>query len=152
MLNKFKREKNYALKVCWITQNVYICIVFFMVLDLRLTMKIGCPWWIAFFLSFFVQTIPYPRKNNTMEDFFAFLHTNRKGNNQHNMNLSVLSDRWICFNKATLLSSVPKEGGESCTLLSSAPKEGGESCSRLSSAPKEGGESCTLLSSVPKQG
>ena len=34
---------------CYITQSLYICTVFFMVLDLRLTMKIGCPRWIAFF-------------------------------------------------------------------------------------------------------
>ena len=28
--------------VCQFTKTVYICNVFFMVLDLRLTMKIGC--------------------------------------------------------------------------------------------------------------
>ena len=41
-------EKIYAEKVCRITQNLYICIVFFMVLDLRLTIEIGCPGWMAF--------------------------------------------------------------------------------------------------------
>ena len=35
--------KIYAEKVCCITQILYICIVFFMVLDLRLTIEIGCP-------------------------------------------------------------------------------------------------------------
>ena len=43
----------FALIICFITQNPYLCIVFFMVLDLRL-MKIGSLGRFPFFMSIFL--------------------------------------------------------------------------------------------------
>ena len=37
---KYQRKRSYYIRD--IKENVYICTVFFMVLDLRLTMEIGC--------------------------------------------------------------------------------------------------------------
>jgi hypothetical protein len=42
MLNIVKSALFFGKKLCCITYFTYLCTVFFMVLDLRLTMKIGC--------------------------------------------------------------------------------------------------------------
>ena len=43
LLNLVK-DMRFANKIlCYITSNLYICTVFFMVLDVRLTIEIGCP-------------------------------------------------------------------------------------------------------------
>ena len=51
------KMSRFASKIWRYAESTYLCNVFFIVLDLRLTKKIGCLGWIAFFYALYCPSI-----------------------------------------------------------------------------------------------
>jgi len=73
LLNMVNKDDFIVEALCCKTQNTYICNVFFMVLDLRLTMKIGCRETTFPFLYTFLQSYT-SFKISVIESIIVFLH------------------------------------------------------------------------------